>query len=332
MPGRWALPLPMAPLTPTSTAGTWWIAAVVRLAQEAARLVPHSAALLLAWVASYVPSAPVLNCGLCLTVWHPGPGPPAEPFPLERIRFVSRWGVALMRQHRGRPVASPACPTAALNALVVDQSTRQLSMHPPLAAGWPGRVPTGLSWSARSRTTCVLSGRCDSQLWCADGGTAVHQRGSPTCGKRAGAKHAGKRMLNARCFPGLRKPVRGSYLQHGPFLPCPAAPAAQPAVYSFEQAVQHSGWEGFTVEFAWTPYPSHFVVEGMNGAAAAQVSCPRGHLAGWCPPQIQRLCDACLLLAMRPALAPASPHLWPAAAHRRQVSGSLALPTAGSAM
>ncbi len=118
MPGRWALPLPMAPLTPTSTAGTWWIAAVVRLAQEAARLVPHSAALLLAWVASYVPSAPVLNCRLCLTVWHPGPGPPAEPFPLERIRFVSRWGVALMRQHRGRPVASPACPTAALNALV----------------------------------------------------------------------------------------------------------------------------------------------------------------------------------------------------------------------
>lgn len=53
----------------------------------------------------------------------------------------------------------------------------------------------------------------------------------------------------------------------GPVLPCPAALALQPAVYSFEQAVQHSGWEGFTVEFAWTPYPSHFVVAGMNGAA-----------------------------------------------------------------
>ncbi|KAL4427839.1 hypothetical protein ABPG75_001928 [Micractinium tetrahymenae] len=39
----------------------------------------------------------------------------------------------------------------------------------------------------------------------------------------------------------------------------------EPGVYSFEQAVQHSGWEDFTVNFAWTPYPSHFVVEGMNG-------------------------------------------------------------------
>ena len=36
----------------------------------------------------------------------------------------------------------------------------------------------------------------------------------------------------------------------------------QVGVYAFRQDVQHSGWEGLTLHFRHTVYPSHFVVEG----------------------------------------------------------------------
>lgn len=52
-------------------------------------------------------------------------------------------------------------------------------------------------------------------------------------------------------------------------LPCPRPRSSvfvsiQVGVYAFHQDVQHSGWEGFTLHFRHTPYPSHFVVEGRR--------------------------------------------------------------------
>lgn len=44
---------------------------------------------------------------------------------------------------------------------------------------------------------------------------------------------------------------------------CPP-PQPQPALYSFATPLQHSGFEGFTVDFQWDVYPQHMKAYGYN--------------------------------------------------------------------
>ncbi|PSC77016.1 band 7 isoform A [Micractinium conductrix] len=46
----------------------------------------------------------------------------------------------------------------------------------------------------------------------------------------------------------------------------------QPVLHAFAPSVQHSGLEGFTIEFDWTPFPDHFFAGGANAIVLYDVA------------------------------------------------------------